>query len=175
MSDLGERLWKSALITAVAILSLGFAPAPFKKPDTVKEDLQKMQGAWDRLSCTFGSIPPVPKPLNDVVTIKGNTISYGPNFDWVLILGNDKGVKTFEIQRKAGEKAGAWIGIYELKGDSLQVCFTPSNDRPKSIQPTKPGQYLRTTSAEALSGRTWNCLKDAGEDKATLLPRISST
>jgi uncharacterized protein (TIGR03067 family) len=40
--------------------------------------------------------------------------------------------------RKAGQ-SGSSIGIYEVSGDTLKVCFTPAGgQRPKSFQ-TKPG------------------------------------
>jgi uncharacterized protein (TIGR03067 family) len=127
---------------AAVVLALGFAPAPFPKPDTAKDDLQKIQGTWNRISCTQGTLPPVPRPLNDTVVITGDRIAYPGASSWVLTLGNVKGTKTWDIKRAEG--SGAWTGVYELQGNTLRVCFTPSATRPKSIQPTKTGEYLQT-------------------------------
>jgi uncharacterized protein (TIGR03067 family) len=130
-----------ALFAALSALSLGFAPAPFPKPDTSKDDLKKMQGSWHRLTCTGGSIPPAPRPINDTVVIKDNQITYNGPPAWTLTLGTLKdGRKSFDI--KSGN--GAWVGVYELNGDSLRVCFTSSPMRPSGIMPTLKGEYLQT-------------------------------
>ena len=55
-------------LLAGGVLSLAFAPAPLPKPDPSKEDLERMQGAWLRISATQGGVV---RPLNDVVEIVG--------------------------------------------------------------------------------------------------------
>jgi uncharacterized protein (TIGR03067 family) len=136
------------LLAGLAVLSAGFAPAPFPREDNSKDDLKKIQGTWDRLTCTRGAIPPVPHPVNDIVTITADRILYGVTATggggspWMLTVGNLKGVKTFDIKQTA--TGPIWLGIYELKGDTLRVCFTPNTTRPSGIEPTKAMEYLQT-------------------------------
>ncbi len=127
-------------LLVLVFLSLGFAPAPFPKPESDKDDLKKMQGSWHRLTCTGGSFPPVARPINDTVVITGNQINYPGAQGWTLTLGKAGRTKTFDISQNTQK----WLGVYELKGDMLRVCFTPSNVRPSSIEPSQGGQYLQT-------------------------------
>ncbi len=138
------------LLLLAPLLSLAFAPAPLPRPlaeGTGKDDLKQMQGSWRRVSCTNGAIPPVPRPLmNDLTVIAGNRITYdadkgGP--PWTLTLGTGKAPRAFDIKPTGPGGGAGWVGIYELKGDTLQVCFTPSGGRPRSIQPSKVGEYLQ--------------------------------
>jgi uncharacterized protein (TIGR03067 family) len=137
----------SALVLLATALALTghAAPAPLPRPDTGKEDLKRMQGTWLRTSCTSGLIPPVPRPVNDIVVISGNQITYGAGkFTWNLTLGTGKAPRAFDIRRGEGARATVWSGLYELKGDTLHVCFTPGRVRPRSMRPAKMGEYLQT-------------------------------
>jgi uncharacterized protein (TIGR03067 family) len=144
----------AVLAAAVLALTAQAAPAPLPKPDVGKEDLKKMQGAWLRLSCTGGTFPPVPRPINDIVVIVGNHIAYDiqkpsdigrSTLKWALTLGSGKAPRTFDIKRGEGERhPQVWSGVYELKGDTLRVCFRPGLVRPRSIKPSRAGEYLQT-------------------------------
>jgi hypothetical protein len=37
------------VLPLIAVLLIGFAPAPFPKPNRSQEDLKKMQGSWELL------------------------------------------------------------------------------------------------------------------------------
>ena len=138
---------KAILFGSLAVLALGFAPVPFPKPDTGKDDLKKMQGTWNRLTCTQGQIPPVARPVNDLVVIKDNTILYGGGAAWTLTLGTAEGKKTFDI--KQGTNTRGWVGIYELKGDTLRVCFTPAATRPRASSQLNQANTCRSSSARS--------------------------
>jgi uncharacterized protein (TIGR03067 family) len=137
----------SLLVAAVAVLLTGFAPAPFRKPDSGKDDLKKMQGSWLRLSSTNGALPPVATPINDTVVITGDRINFSGQI-YVLTLGRAPGVRTFDFKPAQSGKpvlgGKGWLGVYELKGDSLRVCFANRDTRPRGLQPTLPGEYLQT-------------------------------
>jgi uncharacterized protein (TIGR03067 family) len=132
------------LLAVIAVVSLAFAPAPFPRRERGKDDSKKIEGTWLRLSCSGGSLPPVPRPINDVVVITGNRIFYkSSNSTWILTLGT-AGPRTFDLTRPEGGRVGAWIGVYEIDGDTMRICFTSSTERPRGIQPTRTGEFLQT-------------------------------
>src|SRR5262249_48949762 len=139
------RVAVSLALLLIAAQTLA-APVPQprrSRPPTSEDDLKSMQGGWTRLSCTGGTVPPVPRPLNDTVVIAENRITYNDaNATWTLTLGTQNGKRTFDIQHTQGGQV--WLGLYELKGDSLRVCFTPSKIRPNDIEPSKSDEYLQT-------------------------------
>jgi uncharacterized protein (TIGR03067 family) len=140
---------KHLALLLLPCLSLAFAPAPLPRPDTAKDDLKKMQGKWLRVSCTGGSFPPVARPLNDIALIDGSRITYDfgkGGAPWDLKLGTGKSPRAFDIsqEERKGRGGGRWSGLYELDGDNLRVCFTPGLVRPRSIQPSKAGEFLQT-------------------------------
>ncbi len=126
------------------------APAPFIKSPartpafSPEEEMKRMLGKWHRVSCTYGQLPPVPKPLNDSVVFSMNKITYndGSGAVWDLKLGVEGGKKTWDIsQPGSGAK---WLGLYEMDGDNLRVCFTSNPTRPPTLIPSRAGDHLQT-------------------------------
>lgn len=130
-----------ALALLLFAAGLVAAPLPFQKQPKSSAMALRALGRWNRISCTGGSFPPVPQPLNDVVTLTEGKIHYGDaNVTWDLILGYENGQHTFEIR----QAKRAWVGLYEVKDDVLRINFTPSRERPNSIEPSRAGEYLQT-------------------------------
>jgi len=115
--------------------------------DAVARVLKDLQGEWLAVEGEVGTDGKVDKNLirreNRRITINGNSWSaervIGGN------IGTYKGkfeinpkTKAFDwIGKGPGGKAVEWIGIYELSGDTLKVCYRYNNDetakRPKEF------------------------------------------
>src|SRR5262245_7288008 len=89
------------LVVLCLAANLTAAPAPFLKHKLTPEEQAKLiLGTWNRISCTGGSFPPVPRRLNDTVVISPGKIAYGVGSSpWQLTLGVEKGKKTFDIRQ----------------------------------------------------------------------------
>jgi hypothetical protein len=134
----------SAAALLLFVAGLVAAPVPFPKKPKALDMAKQALGRWNRISCTGGSFPPMSRPLNDIVTITEDKIHYGDaNATWELKLGFEGGQHTFWI-RQGGPAGNVWVGLYEVKGDTLRINFTPGRDRPRSIEPSKNGEYLQT-------------------------------
>jgi uncharacterized protein (TIGR03067 family) len=127
-------------VLAVGLL-LGASPV-----DDTKDDLAKMEGEWTLVSMERdGEQPPEEfiKSLRRVVkgdeyTVTGRgqdgnpaTLSKGK-----FKLDASKKPKTIDFTPSGGVAAGeTLLGIYELQGDTLKVCYAmPSHDRPKEYK-----------------------------------------
>jgi uncharacterized protein (TIGR03067 family) len=118
----------SHLLTTILVLA---APAPAADG---KKDAEKIQGTWTILSMERGGEKgPEDKIKNTKVvitdglmTIKDPMREERANFK----LDPAKNPKTIDFTPEKG-KEGVVEGIYELKGDTLKLCFTkPGGTRP---------------------------------------------
>lgn len=130
------------LFLAVAICSLtaffhsgpGFAQDPAK-------DLDKMQGAWKMESARDrGEGFPAEVLARLTMTIKGNQLIPSDNPKDLLTITLDPSKKPAAIDLKEKDKVN--LGIYEIKDDTLQVCFTEGGDRPKEFLSTKENKAI---------------------------------
>ena len=129
----------------IVLSSLAFAPAPVyrAKPDK-RTDLDKLQGEWVRVSL-FTDGKRHEEAVGSVVpTIKGDTLAFGsPGDTWRLTLDATKSPKRFDGRRLESDMC--FVGVYELKGDNLVVCWHLSaseNNRPASFDPAQPGVWV---------------------------------
>jgi uncharacterized protein (TIGR03067 family) len=127
-----------------AVLSLAFAPAPLPRPDAGKDDLKKMQGTWDVVSRTSAGRP-LPATLKKVVIAGDRLTFYRENGTvatrWVLKVDDKKSPRQFSRHREGPAKITAQ-GIYELKGDTLTMCYTRGNNPPPAdLDGNKPGRW----------------------------------
>jgi uncharacterized protein (TIGR03067 family) len=138
------------LLLLPAALALGFAPAPFSKPDPRKIDLKKLQGTWlvvatetdgkrsrlsgEELTLTYSGNKFVCR-VAGVVTQRGKfTITAGPGRDAVvehmILAGGGTGLHFFCLSR--------------MEGDTLTACGSFGPAAPKALR-TRPGDgcFLR--------------------------------
>lgn len=135
------RSLSAAALLLLFAAGLAAAPVPFPRKPKYQDMAKLALGRWNRIACTGGSFPPTSRPLNDIVTLTEDKIHYGDaNATWELKLGFEGGQHTFWI-RQGGN---VWIGLYEVKGDMMRINFTPGKERPRSIEPSKNGEYLQT-------------------------------
>jgi uncharacterized protein (TIGR03067 family) len=106
--------------------------------DDKKKDLEQMQGTWTVVESEADGKKAGEADLKAAkleLTIKDNKFTYKAG-DTVLLegtveLGPDKTPKALDAKGKdpTGREAAS-IGIYELKGDTMRVCFVPAGERP---------------------------------------------
>jgi uncharacterized protein (TIGR03067 family) len=130
-------MWKYGLFL-VATLSLGFAPAPFPKPDPTKADLKKLQGTWMKVR----AIPPgngegVSTLVFTEKHMRYHTPINGMVMEYSLTLDARKKPKVFDFTTLTeGFKGAMYRGTYQLDGDTLTICYRMSHqesDRPNRI------------------------------------------
>src|SRR5437879_4175702 len=132
------------LCTLVLTASGGFGARAEGKAD-VENELKKFQGTW-----TFESVEAGGKELPAgelkalILTFEGDkhTVKKG---DEVIQVGTQKldpskSPKTIDVTMAEGPNKGAvMLGIYEIDGDTLKVCFDPQGKRRPTEFKSAPG------------------------------------
>lgn len=134
---------RHVLMVVAAVLLIGADD----RGDAAKADRDRLQGTWRYVSFTAnGEKMPQEQLDRMTVTYDGDrwTVKDG---DKMVVAGTQKLDPTkkpaqMDSEVTEGEGKGAtMLGIYELKGDTLRVCFDPQGkDRPTSLTP-KEGQF----------------------------------
>src|SRR5436853_6744929 len=139
-------------ISVVALLcALGFAASGIladEKADLEKE-VRKFQGTWTFESSEAGGEKlPVGELKGLILTFEGDkhTVKKG---DEVIQVGTQKldpskSPKTIDVTMTEGPNKGAvMLGIYEIDGDTLKVCFDPEGKkRPTRFKSASGSQTL---------------------------------
>jgi uncharacterized protein (TIGR03067 family) len=117
-----------------ALLSLGFAPVPLRKPDPAK-DLQKLQGEWALTGSSTGG-PVRPQAGSETAVFTGDRVSFRSRGReggaWAVVLGASR---TMDLKGPGGVSV---LGLYRLDGDRLTLCYTnelAARDRPTDLEP----------------------------------------
>jgi uncharacterized protein (TIGR03067 family) len=143
------------LCCVLAALAVIAAPArneerPSKREQDARKDLLELQGTWQLQSVEDGK--------DAKVNVKKRTLFVGG--DLVLVQDGDKLVQAGQLRlnttkaprgidvivRKGEHADNTMLGIYELKGDVLKVCFDPEGEsRPKKFEAKKDaGVFVAT-------------------------------
>ena len=129
--------------TLILIASSGNARADDKAD--IEKDLKKFQGAW-----TFESVE-VGGKVDSAADFKDMTVTFeGDQFivkkgNEVIQVGTEKidpskSPKTVDVTVTEGLSKGAvMLGIYEIDGDMLKVCFDPEGKKRPTEFKTAPG------------------------------------
>lgn len=113
------------VLPLLAVLPLAFAPAPFPKPNTDKDDLKRMQGSW---VLTFNVQDGVRENMKEKVIwqIKENCVfsvenrKEMPSFFFALdARSTPRGI---DIRDSPKEKPRLF-GRYSVEGDTLKICI----------------------------------------------------
>jgi uncharacterized protein (TIGR03067 family) len=160
--------WKKAGCGLLALVVSLLATAPLsavadrtgKKGPTVKPDQQAIQGTWRVVFVAYGGLEaPAAFAARLRVTFRGDRMVLGPNFrisgktfSWVKEKDNSRW--TFKLQPAAKPKrldltftqdAGGAIrgrGFYELKGDTLKICWSVRGKRPTTFTDKSAARYI---------------------------------
>ena len=140
---------RSKSLTLLAIGMLIAADQPEvggEKRAAVKEDMKQLQGNWTVVSIQVnGKDLPQEKIGDPNASVKGDEYRIH-DFRLRLVIDPTKKPKTIDMDGKDGNgKPLSMIGIYELEGDKLRICFAKpgAKERPTKTE-TKPdsGQSL---------------------------------
>jgi uncharacterized protein (TIGR03067 family) len=118
-----------------AALAAGLLVAADAKDDAAKKDMDALQGKWQLVSLERdGKSVDVPKDA--VRVVKGDKYTINPR-PGVTIEGTFKidpttKPKQVDATASAGPNKGkTMMGIYEIDGDTLKICYAlPGKDRP---------------------------------------------
>jgi uncharacterized protein (TIGR03067 family) len=126
------------LLLASISLSNAFGDAA---PDAATTQLRALAGTWQPVSAENNGVPASVGQLTGRVWIRR------PDGRWTMLLDgkavvewtikaidSKKSPKTIDIEISAGAYKGVvYLGIYELKGDTLRICFALPD---KPVRPT---------------------------------------
>ncbi len=149
---------RTVVIWAAVSLIAGIGPraaAGDDKDEAVKTDRKSLAGTWGTLSFVNDG-----KKLGDEEA-KGHTVTYDADgkyqalndgkvvFSGTFKVDPAKKPKTIDVTEspKGDDKAKIFLGIYEIDGDTLKVCFAP----PGKERPTEFSS--KTGSGHLLSAR----------------------
>ena len=143
------RIALVALLSSFALTaSCGTGARADDKADTEKE-LKKFQGAWAFESVeTGGKEVPAAEFKGITVTFEGDkyTVKKGDEVIQAATqkLDPSKSPKTLDVTVAEGPNKGAvMLGIYEISGDTLKVCFDPEGKkRPTEFKSASGSQTL---------------------------------
>jgi uncharacterized protein (TIGR03067 family) len=139
------RLSLVALFCAVGFAASGQSGSVADEKADLEKEVRKFQGAW-----TFESSETGGKKLA-IGDLKGLTLTFeGPKHtvkkgDEVIQVGTQKldpskSPKTIDVTMAEGPSKGAvMLGIYEIDGDTLKVCFDPQGKKRPTEFKSAPG------------------------------------
>jgi uncharacterized protein (TIGR03067 family) len=123
---------RSLLLASVALLVAA---------DKADDDLKKIQGSW-----TVVSMVKFQKKASDdyvkkmSVEVKENVLTIndaGNAIESEIKLDPTKKPKTIDLIREATTGNVTILGIYELEGDTLKLCWSRSKERPTALDGAK--------------------------------------
>lgn len=149
-----KHLGVLVVASLVATGSLLGGDAKKDKKDLGAAELKKVQGTWKFTAHAHGDKVASPEQLAKMkitfagakfsVTIDGKVVQAGTQ-------KLDPTKKPAQLDSKVTEgegKGGTMLGIYEMKGNTIKVCFDPSGkERPTSFT-AKEGQFSATIERE---------------------------
>jgi uncharacterized protein (TIGR03067 family) len=140
---------RTLTLLAAAVLTAGFAPAPFPRPSKTdrKTDLQKLEGSWVLASCTVDGVQ-LRSYGELTMVVRGSSATYyrGTEVEraFTLTLSGARGRGFWDSRGTAGASLGlSYECLYHLEGDTLKVAYHNAGEkRPASIERSRPGLYL---------------------------------
>jgi uncharacterized protein (TIGR03067 family) len=128
------RIARVTLLCTLGLLAPGGTGVRADDKADAEKELKKFQGTW-----TFESVEAGGKKL-PTDALKGSTVTFEgdkytvKNGDAVLQaatlkLDPSKSPKAFDVTVAEGPNKGTILGIYEIDGDTLKVCFDPEGKK----------------------------------------------
>jgi uncharacterized protein (TIGR03067 family) len=137
----------------VLLMTLGFLAAEPAKEDPGRKDLEKMQGDWASVSMTKDGFQLEADDAQAYFrTVKGDQFTVfryeKPVSKGTFKLDATKKPKEMDVQVAAGGKSLSVLGLYEVEGDTLRLCFAaPGKDRPKAFEAKEGSGHTLTVWA----------------------------
>jgi uncharacterized protein (TIGR03067 family) len=141
-----HALW---LLVVGASLS-AYAPAPLPKPDPSKADLKKLQGSW---VVKHHEMAGKPRPLAKEQTrgvFAGDKLTFyrGTTKTTDYTIAVDAKAKPGTLDLKRTGATLTFSCIYAFKGDTLEICYGPSN--PKGGPAERPKAFVTAGTPNGL-------------------------
>lgn len=142
---------RTSLAPVLLGLSAALSGAPPGEKDSAREDLRRLQGTWVPLKAELGGTAFPTKALEGLrLVIKDNTyrVTAGKETDeGVLELMPGKAPKGMDVKGTKGPNKGkSFPAIYEVKGDTLRVCYDLDGKlRPKEFKTDKGKKHFLVT------------------------------
>jgi uncharacterized protein (TIGR03067 family) len=133
------------LFCAVGFAALGWSGAPADDKADLGKEVRKFQGTWTIESSETGGKAIPPGELKGLIVIfegDKHTVKRG---DEVIQVGTQKldpseSPKAIDVTMTEGPNKGAvMLGIYEIDGDTLKVCFDPRGKKRPTEFKSPPG------------------------------------
>jgi uncharacterized protein (TIGR03067 family) len=114
---------------------------PFDKKRELKEELKKLEGTWRVIAVQLGGedMPREEIGPNNLLIVSGEkytTVIGKRRIECTMTVDPTREPKEIDVRRTSDKVT--WLGIYELKGDSLKVFFGNKDKRPTEFK-TKEG------------------------------------
>jgi uncharacterized protein (TIGR03067 family) len=136
---------RTALGTLLCALVLTTPGARADDKADVEKELKKFEGTWTFESSETGGKELPPGELKKLIlTFEGNKHTV-KNGDEVIQVGTQKldpskSPKAIDVTMAEGPNKGAvMLGIYEIEGDTLKVCFDPRGKKRPTEFKSAPG------------------------------------
>jgi uncharacterized protein (TIGR03067 family) len=133
------RVTAAAGLLLLTAASTWAQEGPTPREEAARKELLKFQGTWSFASFEDGKKTPQPN-LKKRTFFVGGSVFLVREGDKVIQAGTlrlspAKSPKTIDaVVRKGDHEGNTMLGIYELTGDTLKVCFDPEGDgRPKKF------------------------------------------
>jgi uncharacterized protein (TIGR03067 family) len=146
----GKCLW----IVAIASLAAGGTSLGGAGKEAGEQELKRIQGTWKFVSQEMEGKPRPPEEVAKLtITFTGDKWSVRESGKEVQAGTHklDPSKKPAQIDAVVTEgegKGSTMLGIYELKGDTMKVCFDPKGkERPTSFT-AKAGQFAAVIQRE---------------------------
>lgn len=117
--------------------------------DAAKKELKALQGKWVVVAAEQDG-EPLERVVGGVMTIKDNNFAIktkgGTELKGDLILNPAKTPKHIDLAHQDGPlKDKTWQGVYELKGDTLKLCYAEADsekERPTEFKTLKKSRLM---------------------------------
>jgi uncharacterized protein (TIGR03067 family) len=132
------------IFLATLCCAVGFAASGTDQTD-LESELKKFQGTWTVESSTTGGMDlPAADLKAFILTFEGDTHTLKRGDELVQVgtqkLDPSKSPKAIDMIMTAGPNKGAvMLGIYEIDGDTLRVCFDPQGKKRPTEFKSAPG------------------------------------
>ena len=143
------RIALGTLLCTLVILAFGGTGARGNHKVDVEKELKKFQGTWTFESVeTGGKEVPAAEFKGITVTFEGDKYAVKKGDEVIQActqkLDPSKSPKTLDVTVVEGPNKGAVVlGIYEISGDTLKVCFDPEGKkRPTEFKSESGSQTL---------------------------------
>jgi uncharacterized protein (TIGR03067 family) len=135
------------------VLLVGCALAMFTSAraddEEAKKELKALQGTW-KVVVAEQDGDPLDRIVGGVLTVKDNNFHIkttgGTELMGDLVLNPAKAPKHIDLAHQDGPlKDKTWQGIYELKGDTLKLCYAEADgekERPTEFKTLKKSRLL---------------------------------